>query len=366
MKTCSKCLINQHYPKIHFDEQGQCSLCSDQKTFHPLGEEKLKAIFETARKKQAVYDALVPLSGGKDSTYILFLAVKVYGLKVLAMTYNNGFLSELAKDNIRQAISITGVDHVFCFSDKQVQQKIYREMLLASGDLCGVCDIATKAHILKTASEHAIPIILYGTSPLEEDSFVPDTIQDLRRLKFILRQSKQFKRREINDFLIFPRLNNFSLSYRKMTGRFAREVRPFFYLDNQSDAAIGEIVNREMNWKDDGRTYSRHLDCVAEPFTNYLRNQIYGYERRRCQFSNMIRKNELSRDEALKLFELDRVDHLPGNYRQILQQLNCTDDDLPKILAYQAMQFENKVSRMNQLFAVLMQVKRKLRTLQHR
>lgn len=361
MTCCTKCLINSQYPNIHFDEKGECSLCNTPRIFHPLGEEKLKAIFDTAREKHAAYDALVPLSGGKDSTYMLYLAVKVYGLKVLAMTYDNGFLSKLAMDNIHAAVKQTGVDHIFCTSDAKVQQKIYREMLLATGDLCGVCDIATKAHILKTASDYAIPIILYGTSPLEEDSFVPDSIQDIRRLKFILRQSKQLNRKEINDFLIFPRLNNFVLSFRKMTGSFALEVRPFFYLENQSDKEVGEIVKQKMGWKDDGRTYSRHLDCVAEPFTNYLRNQIYGYERRRCQFSNMIRKNELSRDEALKLFELDQVYQIPQNYQQILAQLNCTDDDLPKILSYQALKYEDKVSRMNRIFARLMQVKRKLR-----
>jgi tRNA(Ile)-lysidine synthase TilS/MesJ len=55
----------------------------------------------------------VPLSGGKDSTYILHLAVNIYNLKAIAMTYDNGFMSELSLDNINNAVAITKVDHIF-------------------------------------------------------------------------------------------------------------------------------------------------------------------------------------------------------------------------------------------------------------
>jgi len=72
-----------------------------------------------------------------------------------------------------------------------------------------------KANILKVSHDFSTPIILYGTSPLEEDSFIPDSIQDIQRFKYILKRAKDLTKKEINDFLVYPNLNYFSLSYYK-------------------------------------------------------------------------------------------------------------------------------------------------------
>jgi tRNA(Ile)-lysidine synthase TilS/MesJ len=360
MIICTKCILNEKYPKITFDIDGTCSLCKKPANYKPFGEGKLQKIFEKARSKNASYDALVPLSGGKDSSYILHLAVNVYKLKVLAMTWDNGFLSPLALTNIRRAIEITQVKHIFCKPDPEVRKKIYRIMLLSSGDMCGACDIGTKANIIKVAQDHSIPVILYGTSPLEEDSFVPDSIQDVARLKYILSRSKELSKKEINGFLIYPNLNNVQLSFNKRVGKFGKEVRPLFYLMNLSDKEIGEIITRELDWKDDNREFSKHFDCIAEPFTNYIRNKIYGYERRLCQFSNMIRKNEISRASAMKLYNKDNIDTLPDNYPYILNYLDLTENDLEKITGNTPLKYEKHISKMNILYSNLMGLKNKL------
>lgn len=277
MKTCKKCLLDENYPQITFDSNQICSLCSSNHKFNPIGENKLLEIFQEAKDKNAEYDALVPLSGGKDSTYILHLAVNVYKLKVMAMTYDNGLFSQLAKDNIDRAIKITGVNHIFCKPDFEIQKKVYQNMLRYTGDICGACDIATKANILKVAKYHSIPIILYGTSPLENDSFVPDSIQDLSRFKHIMKLANNLTRKQINDFLIYPNLNMFLHSFYKRTGKFSKEVSPLFFINNPTDKEMGEIIKKELGWQDETkREYSKHLDCIAEPLTNYLRNKVYG------------------------------------------------------------------------------------------
>ena len=124
MKICSKCIINDKYPGISFNEDGACSLCVVQKKYKPIGENQFLNILQNAKNKATKYDALVPLSGGKDSTYILHLAVNVYNLNVVAMTYDNGLFSPIALENIQRAIEITKVKHVFCKPDKEVQKKI--------------------------------------------------------------------------------------------------------------------------------------------------------------------------------------------------------------------------------------------------
>lgn len=271
------------------------------------------------------------------------------------MTYDNGLFSQLALDNIRRAVEKTGVEHVFCKPDFEIQKKVYRHMLTQTGDICGACDIATKANVLKVAKDYSIPIILYGTSPLENDSFVPDSIQDIARFKYIVRRSKSLSRKEMNDFLIFPNLNFFLHTFYKKTGRFSKEVNVLFYIDNPSDKEMGDIIKKELDWHDDEqRGYTKHFDCIAEPLTNYLRQKIYGYERRKCQYSNMIRRGEITRHEALQLYEADHMDEKPTNYMQVLQHLDLTDDDINKALAYTPLKYEHRTSRINKFYAFLM------------
>ncbi|MEI6051024.1 MAG: hypothetical protein WCS03_19215 [Bacteroidota bacterium] len=362
MRTCNKCIINDNYPEIQFNENGTCSLCIKYEGFKPIGEDKLLEIFENAKKnKKSEYDALVPISGGKDSSYILHLAVNIYKLKVLTMTYDNGLFNQIALENIERAIKKTRVDHVFRKPDKTVLMKIYRTMLLESGDICGACDIGTKVNIFKVAQDYSVPIILYGTSPLEEDSFVSDSIQDVARLKYILKKAKDLSPKEVDDFLIYPDLNHFKISYYKKTGKFAKEIAPLFYIDNPTDKEMGEIIAKELDWiEDDNREYSKHFDCIAEPLTNYIRNKIYGYERRLCQYSNMIRRNEINREKALELYSADNISVKPENYQNVLTHLNLTENDLDKISMIPPLKFEKHISKMNILFSGLMKIKQRI------
>lgn len=337
-------------------------MCTNPKQFKPLGEEKLLTIFESAKSTNAEYDALVPISGGKDSTYILHLAVNVYKLNVLTMTYDNGLLSDIALQNIESAIKATGVKHVFSRTNSMVQNKIYRHTFLHAGDICGACDIATKAHIFKVAQDHKTPIILLGTSPLENDSFVPDSIQDIERFKYIMKSADGIAKKEIKEFLIYPNLNLLRLSYYKHTGRFAKEVQPLFYIDNPTDRQMGEIITEHMGWREDkSREYSKHFDCIAEPLTNYVRNKIYGYDRRVCQYSNMIRYNEITREKASELFRTDNIESKPVNYQRVLSQLNLTDENLDAIVKNSPMKFEKHTSKMNKFFAILMKIKMRIK-----
>ncbi len=335
-----------------FNHEGLCSLCAKQKAFVPAGEDKLKRIFFDAKAKKKEYDALVPLSGGKDSTFILHLAVNVYKLKVLTMTYDNGFLSPLALENIQKAVKISGVKHLFFRPDANIQKKVYGGMLLQSGDFCGACDIATKASIWKTAVENSIPLVLYGTSPLEEDSFIPDSIQDIARCKYILKKQGGLSDDAIRQFLIYPGLNLFKLSLYKKMGVFPKEVRPLFFIKNPGDKEMGETIAASLGWKDDtNREYSKHFDCTAEPLTNYIRHKIYGYERRLCQYSNMVRRGEITKEKAMALYAADNVDNIPANGTEVLNYLQLTTNDLQTIVQIPALKFESKTSFYNTLFA---------------
>jgi len=360
MKVCNKCILTDSYPKVTFNEEGTCSMCSANHVFEPYGEDKLIRIFEAAKsKKRGEYDALVPLSGGKDSMFILYLAVKVYKLKVLTMTYDNGFVTPLALENMRKAVEKMNVKLIVCKPDNDVLKKVYKNMLLRSGDICGACGIAIKANIYKVANDYRIPIILLGNSPLEEDSFLPDTTQDINRFKHIMKEAGVLSKKEINDFLIYPNLNYFKLSLAKLTGRFAKEVFPLFYIENPSDKEMGKLIEKELDWKDDtSREYSKHFDCYVEPFTNFVRYNIYGYERRMCQYSTMIRRGEITREKAAELHQTDRTMNKPEHYQEAMTMLDINERDVETILQIKPLKYEKYVSKANKLYAKLMKLVR--------
>lgn len=362
MRICKKCILTDAYPGLTFNREGVCSMCSSNHVFEPWGEEKLLQILEAAKiKKQGEYDALVPLSGGKDSMYILYLAVKVYKLKVLTMTYDNGFVSTLAFENMAHAVEQLNVKHIVCTPNNVVLKKIYKNMLLRTGDICGACGIAMKASMYKVANDYNIPIILLGTSPLEEDSFLPETTQDVERFKYIMKEENCLSQKELNDFLIYPNINNFRLSLGKRIGKFPKEVLPLFYIKNPSDKLMGEIISRELGWKEDtSREYSKHFDCIAEPFTNYVRHHIYGYDRRVCQYSTMVRRGEITRKKAEELYNSDNVMNKVANYQEILSMLDIDEKDMESILRVKPLKYEKYVSKANILFAKLMKIKKKI------
>ena len=103
---------------IVFDEQGICNYCSDFTIV--LEQAKLSVADSIAAKDHFIekvkesgsgkkYDCIVGVSGGVDSSYALYLAVK-HGLRPLAVHLDNGWNSELATHNIANLVKSLGVD----------------------------------------------------------------------------------------------------------------------------------------------------------------------------------------------------------------------------------------------------------------
>jgi tRNA(Ile)-lysidine synthase TilS/MesJ len=105
MRRCLQCVLPDNYPNIHFDSDGVCNFCLTYTSPSKYrGEEEVVRIISRARGNEHPYDCLVPWSGGRDSTYVLYnyKMVRGYKLKVLAFNYDNGFTSDQAKENIRR------------------------------------------------------------------------------------------------------------------------------------------------------------------------------------------------------------------------------------------------------------------------
>jgi len=352
MNSCSKCLLNETIPRVAITPDGECNFCKNHKPWKGHDEALLLNIFSKAKKKGRVYDALVPLSGGKDSTYVLYLAVKKYGLRVLAYTYDNGFMSGLAKENIEQSVKVCGVDHIWVMPDIEFIRSLYRASLLHSGEICGICGVGIERNMLKISEAWKIPLILLGHTPTESNSFTGEDLYDPERLKAVLKQEPAITKDMVGRFLIYPNLNFIKSFLYSRSGRFGKKVNVLYYGDLPTDRQIGETIKKEMDWKDASFSeYTRHFDCLAEPFTNYIREKRFGFSRRLPQLSNMIRNNELSREEALRIINKDHNNALPENYEYIKESLKLTEEEVKKAFSVPVNIFNDRASKANLLFA---------------
>ena len=102
MSRCQNCSLPEGEFNVVLNDKGICNYCE-------YFEQNKQVIFNINNREQILerrlqklrgkyeYDAVVGLSGGKDSTYVLYQMVKKYNLKVLAATYDNGFLTDFAR-----------------------------------------------------------------------------------------------------------------------------------------------------------------------------------------------------------------------------------------------------------------------------
>ena len=356
ISRCTKCILHSNFQEISFDENGVCSYCRKNQSFEPLHESRLETLFSRVKRKGRAYDALIPLSGGKDSTYVLYLAKKKYQLNVLAYTYDNGFLSEMATQNIHTTVKKLCVDHVFFRPSWELLKRLYRSVLLTSGELCTICGIGIINTSLKLSEAWHIPLILLGTTVTETNSILHEKIYDLHRFKTILSQVQNISKPELDNFLIYPSLHPYIQTLYTYLGRFGQIVYPLYYQPEQNEEEIRKVLSQELDWRDGGK----HADCIAEPFSNFIREHRYGYSRRVVYYSNLIRIGEMKREKALNLLEAENPAARNEKTELILNKLDISDVELERILDIETLKYQKYIYKRNHIVDIFIRGVRKV------
>ena len=165
---CRECLLTTNHPGVQINENGICNICRQfdvygaeiRNFFRPFNE--FKVVVEQARQtSQSEYDCLLLYSGGKDSSYVLHHLVEM-GLKVLAYTFDNGFISAAAFKNIKRQTSQLNVDTVITKAD--AMNEIFVESLMRDSTVCSGCFRALTAHSTRLAQEKGINVVITGLS----------------------------------------------------------------------------------------------------------------------------------------------------------------------------------------------------------
>ena len=98
MNRCTNCILPANYPGIEFDDKGICQYCNKHKETEYIGLEALVREIEAYNKEKKDrnkdYDCMIGFSGGRDSTYLLYLLSKKLGLKVLCYSADNSYVTD--------------------------------------------------------------------------------------------------------------------------------------------------------------------------------------------------------------------------------------------------------------------------------
>ena len=120
IRRCSVCILPETFPGISFDEKGVCNYCKDYTKVEVLGEEALERELLRYRGKGETFDCLVPISGGRDSSYILYQIVKKFKMRSLAITVDSGAITPEGYCNIEKVTKSVGVEHVWLKDENHV------------------------------------------------------------------------------------------------------------------------------------------------------------------------------------------------------------------------------------------------------
>jgi tRNA(Ile)-lysidine synthase TilS/MesJ len=333
MNICNKCALPETFPGIRFDEQGVCNLClgfkgtDDAPTKKTEYRKKFEALIEQYRGS-GTYDVLVCYSGGKDSTYTLTILKEEYGLNVLAVTLDNGFISEQTLKNIRAVVENLGVDHISFKPRFDVLARIFRhcanhdiysrKSLERASSICTSCMAIVKYSTLRLALEKDIPFVAYGWSPGQS----PVTSSIIKNNPDIVRmmQKSLFDPlyRVVGSEIVpyFLEEKHFGYSY-----RFPYYVHPLAFLD-YSEAAVYDGITL-FGWRPPDDTGPNSTNCLLNSFANIAHKRRLGFHPYAYELSNLVRGGYLDRPTALA--RLDQPEN-PDTVKMVKAKLGIEGD----------------------------------------
>ena len=147
LKYCNRCAMPDTNEGMVFDENGICQACfSSEQKMHINWSDRRKTLEDllASTKQKAAdnnshYDCILPISGGKDSTYQLHVLVNVYKLRVLAVTFSHNWYSKIGFYNLINCLEQFNVDHIQFTPSRSTVNLSAKKSLAAIGDACWHC-----------------------------------------------------------------------------------------------------------------------------------------------------------------------------------------------------------------------------------
>ncbi len=164
MKYCTRCILPDTRPNLRLDADGVCNACRAHGTKRDIDwaqrADDFRRVVENAKRRSKGYDCLIPVSGGKDSTWQVAKCLEA-GLHPLAVTWKTPARTPLGQRNLDNLVKL-GVDHI----DYQINPKVERVFMLKALRMHGSTALPMHLAIfnipLTLAVRFEIPLVIYG------------------------------------------------------------------------------------------------------------------------------------------------------------------------------------------------------------
>lgn len=293
---------------IKLGENGLCQLCRDYKEFISKGEEALRKEIEPYLDRNAEFNCIVPVSGGRDSAYALYYAKEILGLSPLAVHNDNDFETAVATRNLEVMTKRLNVLLIRISSKSHISKKIVAEKFkmnapfgpgLIVAQTCEACKYGFESGSYNTARKKGIKLIIWGDSKDESTEPYHKLVAHRTPTKF----QRLFSCGALSMFRYKYYFNKMKKEYGSDSSQGLKDIHFYDYIrwDRKN---IVDTIKDKLGWEapaDSPTTW--RVDCSLIPMVNYLTEKAYGVSKIEIGFSNMVRSGKMDRDEALKQAE---------------------------------------------------------------
>lgn len=308
MQECNKCLYPSTRPDLFIDS-GICDACKSATQKEMIDWEKreleLQEVLEKYRRKDGYYDCVIPVSGGKDSTFQV-LKMLEYGMHPLAVTFAQCDISPEGQKNLDN-IAELGVDHIIFRPNRKVYKKLFRKSFEKLGDACWPCHVGIFTYPIRVAVQYKIPLIVWGeNSQLEyggpASSKSSNCLTNTWLQEFGGMQGMRVEdwKDEIDWKDLLPYVYPTDEELKGTTGIFLG-----YYLKWDARKQLEEVEKhgfvRRKRPPNNAYLDYENVDCGFVDMHDHLMYKKYGFGRATTQLSIDIRNKRIDREKASKI-----------------------------------------------------------------
>jgi N-acetyl sugar amidotransferase len=358
IRVCSRCIYDERVNAIQFDTDGVCNYChqtdalqEEYGTGDIRGELEMKRIVEEIKKAGIgkKYDCVIGVSGGTDSSYMVYLAKK-WGLRPLAVHYDNTWNTAIATLNIGKVLKSLDIDLYTHVVDNTESDDIFRSFFMAGvPEIEAATDLALAEVMYRAAFKYGVKYVLEG------HSFITEGITPVGKNyfdgKYIKSIHKKYGRKKIKTYplMTFSRLMFWSSVLR------IKKIRPFWYIKYSKEEAMA-FLKKEYDWKYYG---GHHLENRMTAFFHgvYL-PQKFNADYRNNTLSAQARNHQKTREDAWKEYNTPPTiePELIGYFKK---RMDLTDDEYIETMQsppkswFEFPTYKKRFERLRPLFYIL-------------
>ena len=338
-QICTRCIMDTSDPRIQFDDQGVCEYCNNFKaTIAPSWDTGVQGEVALARMAEEIkadtqgkdFDAIIGLSGGLDSSYAAYVAVKKMGLRPLLFHVDAGWNTDQAVGNIEKLVDGLGVDlytEVINWEEMKDLQVAFLKAGIPDQDIPQ--DTAFFSALYQFARKNKIKHVITGSNFSTECCREPEEwgaypgidktlIGDIHG-RFGKRPLTTFP---IKDILVYK------IFYQKILGmkvHYPLNHVPYLKKDAEDE------LERLFGWQ--RFQHKHHESRFTRFYEDYWMPRKFGYHKRRAHFSSLIMTGQMTREAALERISRPEMDEhfLQQEFEYVAHKLDLTVPELQAI-----------------------------------